>query len=224
MEKMKCSLRSLIEMHSNIPLNVKLSILDEVSLGLRYLHTRDPPIVHRDLTPNNILLSYYIEAKITDLGVAKIMQTRSSQSMTKAPGTTDFMPPECLCDHPIYGLPLDVFSYGGVVLFTVTGLWPQPSSWVQFDPETGNRAVLTEVQRRQQYFNRMSWSTEDLKALVISCLDDNPLRRPQVTEVSVIIRRVRESCSQMGGYDGKSIIAWLAELESPSISSYQQVM
>ena len=56
MEKMQHSLRDLVENYSNIPLNVKLSILDEVCLGLRYLHSRNPPIVHRDLTPNNILL------------------------------------------------------------------------------------------------------------------------------------------------------------------------
>ena len=54
MEKMQYSLRGLVEKYNNIPLNVKLSILDEVCLGLRYLHSRNPPIVHRDLTPNNI--------------------------------------------------------------------------------------------------------------------------------------------------------------------------
>ena len=52
MEKMQHSLRGLVEYYDNIPLNVKLSILDEVCLGLRYLHSRNPPIVHRDLTPN----------------------------------------------------------------------------------------------------------------------------------------------------------------------------
>ena len=75
MEKMQHSLRGLVENYDNIPLNVKLSILDEVCLGLRYLHSRNPPIVHRDLTPNNILLSYRLEAKITDLGVAKVMRS-----------------------------------------------------------------------------------------------------------------------------------------------------
>ena len=57
MEKMQYSLRGLVEKYDNIPLNVKLSILDDVCLGLRYLHSRSPPIVHRDLTPNNIYTS-----------------------------------------------------------------------------------------------------------------------------------------------------------------------
>ena len=96
MEKMQHSLRGLVENYNNIPLNAKLSILDEVCLGLRYLHSKNPPIVHRDLTPNNILLGRCLEAKITDLGVAKVMQTDSEMTMTKVPGTPDFMPPEAL--------------------------------------------------------------------------------------------------------------------------------
>ena len=96
MEKMQYSLKCFVEKHtsSNIPLSVKLSILNEVCLGLRYLHTRIPPIVHRDLTPNNILVSRFLEAKITDLGVAKVMQTTDSvRTMTKGPGALPFMPP-----------------------------------------------------------------------------------------------------------------------------------
>ena len=54
MEKMQYSLRGLVEKYNNIPLSVKLSILDEVCLGLRYLSSRNPPLVRRDLTPNNI--------------------------------------------------------------------------------------------------------------------------------------------------------------------------
>jgi len=219
MEKMSYSLRQLVEKYSNLPLNVKLNILNEVCLGLRYLHTRNPPIVHRDLTPNNILLSSFLEAKISDLGVAKALQATATQTMTIAPGTTDFMPPESLADHPMYGLPLDMFSYGGVILFTVTEMWPKPTSWVQFDPETGNRSVHTEVQRRQQYLQKMTGNATDLKPLVISCLDDNPKLRPSVTEVSITIKAVKESCSQLSGHDGKSVISWLAEQESSSSSS-----
>ena len=219
MEKMKYSLRQLVENHNNISLNIKLNILDEACLGLRYLHTRNPPIIHCDLTPNNILLSPYLEAKISDLGVAKAMQTRSLRSMTKAPGATDFMPPECLCDHPVYGLPLDVFSYGGVVLFTVTGLWPQPSSWVQFDSETGNRTVLTEVQRRQQYLDKMIGRAAELRSVVISCLDDNPKMRPSVTEVSVSVKKIKEAFDRV---DGKSVVSWLAEQDLSSDLQQQQ--
>ena len=214
MEKMQHSLRALVEKYDNIPLNVKLSILDEVCLGLRYLHSRNPPIVHRDLTPNNILLSYRLEAKITDLGVAKVMQTTDAKTMTKAPGTTDFMPPESLADRPVYGVPLDVFSYGGVMLYTITQLWPQPSSWVQFDPDTGRRMVLSELERRQRYLDKMTGGVTDLKPLVMSCLDDNPKRRPLVVQVSMTIKRAKDVCSQKSSRDGMRPIVWWAEVSS----------
>ena len=214
MEKMQHSLRSLVENYDNIPLNVKLSILDEVCLGLRYLHSRNPPIVHRDLTPNNILLGRCLEAKITDLGVAKVMQTTDTKTMTKAPGTTDFMPPECLADRPVYGVSLDVFSYGGVILYTITQLWPQPSSWVQFDPDTGRRMVLSELERRQRYLDKMTGGAADIKPLVMSCLDDNPKKRPPLTHVSMTIKRAKDECSQKSNRDGMSPIVWWAEVTS----------
>ena len=81
MEKVHCSLRDLVEKYDDIPLNVKLSILGEVSLGLRYLHSRNPPIVHRDLTPNIILLGGNLEVRITDLGIAKVAKTDSQKTM-----------------------------------------------------------------------------------------------------------------------------------------------
>ena len=120
MEKMRQSLSSLVENYANIPLNIKLSILDDVCLGLRYLHSRNPPIVHRDLTPNNILLSYHLEAKITDLGVAKVVSSDDQKTMTKVPSTPDFMSPEALSIRPVYGPLLDIFSYGGVILNVTT--------------------------------------------------------------------------------------------------------
>ena len=214
MEKMQHSLRALVEKYDNIPLNVKLSILDEVCLGLRYLHSRNPPIVHRDLTPNNILLNYRLEAKITDLGVAKVMQTTDTKTMTKAPGTTDFMPPESLADRPVYGVPLDVFSFGGVILYTITQLWPQPSSWVQFDPDTGSRVYLSETQRRQRYLDKMTGGAADLKPLVMSCLDDNPKNRPPVVQVSMRVKRVKDVCRQQSSRDGMSPMAWWTEMST----------
>ena len=181
---MQHSLRSFVETYENIriPLHVKLCILDEVCLGLRYLHGKNPPIVHRDLTPNNILLSSHLEAKITDLGLSKVIQLGNTQTMTRAPGTSDFMPPEALVDRPVYSLPLDVFSYGGVILCTITQKWPHPTSWVQFDPNTGKREYLSEIQRRQQYLDMVPEDPADLKLLITACMDDNPNNRPYVTQ------------------------------------------
>ena len=46
LEKMHNSMTSLIKKHDNIPLLVKLSILHDASLGLRYLHDHNPVVIH----------------------------------------------------------------------------------------------------------------------------------------------------------------------------------
>ena len=214
MEKMQQSLRGLVESYDNIPFNVKVSILDEVCLGLRYLHSKNPPIIHRDLTPNNILLTYRLEAKITDLGVAKVVRNDNKKTMTKLPGTPDFMAPEALSKRPVYGPSLDVFSYGGVILNVTTQLWPEPTDPIEFNQDTGKREVVSEVNRRQQYLDKMIGGAADLKALVMSCLNDSPKNRPSVVDVSMAIKKVKEVCSQKSGYDGMSPITWWAEVSS----------
>ena len=218
MEKMQYSLRGLVENYDNIPLNVKLSILDEVCLGLRYLHSRNPPIVHRDLTPNNILLGRCLEAKITDLGVAKVVKTDNKRTMTKLPGTPDFMPPEARTIRPVYGPALDVFSYGGVILNIITQLWPQPTDRTQLNPDTDIWEVVSEVKRRQQYVDKMIGNAADLKPLVMSCLNDSPKKRPLLAQVSMIIKRAKDECSQKSSRDGMSPIAWWAEVTSQQLS------
>jgi len=142
------------------------------------------------------------------------MQTTDTKTMTKVPGTTDYMPPECLADMPFYGLPLDIFSYGGVIPYTITQLWPQPLSWVQFDPNTGRSVYLSEIQRRQHYLDKMTGDAADLKPLVMSCLDDNPKKRSPVAQVSMAIKRVKNVCSEKKSYDGMSPIVWWAEVSS----------
>jgi len=97
MELMDCSLTSCIKEKPAVATGVKLSLLCDVSRGLTYLHTRDPSVIHRDLSPNNVLLTNKLVAKIGDLGVAKVIRADTTKQtrnkLTKAPGTTDFMPP-----------------------------------------------------------------------------------------------------------------------------------
>ena len=212
MEKMQESVTSLVDKHDDIPLLVKLSILQDVSVGLRYLHSRNPPIVHRDLSSNNILVTTHLEAKITDLGVAKAMtMDPKSKTMTKTPGTAVFMPPEALDDKPVYGPPLDVFSFGGVILHITSRQWPTPKSWSQIDPKTRKRITLSEVERRQQYIDMMTESDADLKPLLMSCLEDDPELRPTAADMSEKIKMIKEECSKMTTRDGMDPISWLGK-------------
>ena len=200
MEMMADSLTSFVEKHENIPVHVKYSIVHDVSLGLCYLHNNDPPIVHRDLSPNNVLLTAHHVAKISDLGVAKVIKTDSRKTMTKAPGTVDFMPPECLANSPIYGPPMDVFSFAGIILHTFNQQWPRPTEQVQFDPKTRRRVALSEVERRQQYLDKMIGEAEVLRRLVEECLEDDPAMRPTIATVCERIQVSKDvymkECSQ----------------------------
>ena len=150
-----------------------------------YIYNHDPPIVHRDLSPNNVLLTAHHVAKINDLGVAKVIKTdsRSRKTMTKAPGTVDFMPPESLTDSPVYGPPMDVFSFAGIILHTFNQQWPRPTEQVQFDPNTRRKVALLEVERRQQYLDKMIGEAEVLRPLVEECLDDDPVMRPTIATI-----------------------------------------
>ena len=198
MEKMQFSLSGLVEKHNDINVSFinTVTILNDVCSGLQYLHSRTPTIVHRDLTPNNILLCNHLRAKITDLGMARTLKTTDTR-LTQTPGTPAFMSPECLTDNPVYGLPLDIFSFGGVILYITTRQWPTPSSWISFDHDTGEKLTLSEVQRRQRYLDAMTAAFAKFKPLVISCLDDNPNNRPTVEEVLTEIKEVRK----IGGGD-----------------------
>ena len=154
-----------------------------MSLGLCYLHNHDLPIVHRDLSPNNVLLTAHHVAKISDLGVAKVIKADSRKTLTKAPGTVDFMPPESLASSPVYGPPMDVFSFAGIILHTFNQQWPSPTEQVQFDPKTRKMVALSEVERRQQYLDKMIGEAEVLRPLVEKCLDYDPAVRPTIATV-----------------------------------------
>ena len=206
MEKMQQSLRGLVEKYSNIPLNIKLSILNDACLGLRYLHSRNPPIVHCDLTPNNILLGSHLEAKLTDLGIAKVLSMDDKLIMDKLPATPEYMPPEAQTRHPVYGIPLDVFSFGGVILYTISQKWPELSDRTWFNPDTDKWEVVSEVVRRQVYLDTIPGDIADLKPLVVSCLDDSSKKRPPVTHISVTLKKAKNEC------DGIDPVVWWVQV------------
>ena len=192
MELMDTSLTEFVKT-PNINMKLKISILHDISQSLSFLHDRTSPIIHRDLSPNNILLSRNSVAKISDLGVAKVVKAGTKNTQTKAPGTTDFMPPEALADHPKYSTGLDVFSYGGIILHTVNQEWPTPISSVKYDHKMKPIKVLTEVERRQKYLDMMTAEAEVLKSLVVRCLDNDPANRPTSADLLKTLNQLEVS-------------------------------
>ena len=183
----------------NISMKMKASILYDVAFGLHYLHSHNPPIIHRDLSPNNVLMSRDSVAKISDLGVAKVVRadSRATQTrLTKAPGTVDFMPPESFKEMPNYDTSLDIFSYAGIVLHVVNQEWPSPTNQVSQHPKTGKLTALSEVERRQAHLDKMKGGAEVLKPLVKACLHDLSSKRPSTTALFKLLMPLQVSINR----------------------------
>ena len=114
MEFLPITLTQCLDYHGVLPEEISSSILRDVTLGLRYLHERDNPIIHRDLSANNVLLTPDMSAKISDLGVAKILQVNpiQQQTMSKIPGTWCYMPPETMEEKPHYNSKVCLYASG----------------------------------------------------------------------------------------------------------------
>ena len=128
-----------------LPEAISYGILHDVALGLRYLHEHSPPIIHRDLSANNVLLTSSMSAKISDLGVAKILNITPAQMTqrmsTQAPGTPCYMPPEALMARPAYTSKIDSYSYGVMIIHVLCGRWPFPADAFRPDPQNPDGLV-----------------------------------------------------------------------------------
>lgn len=122
MEKLEMSVADLVDNVPSLPLSNKMSILYDTCNGLVYLHGMKNPIVHRDLTARNILLTSSLSAKISDLGNSLIIDRSPANLADRAsrcPGTLVYMPPEALTGKRGYGPSLDVFSFGHLSLYVI---------------------------------------------------------------------------------------------------------
>ncbi|KAG0457700.1 hypothetical protein HPP92_022857 [Vanilla planifolia] len=89
--------------------------------GLVYLHSHDPPVIHRDLKCDNIFVNGHLgQVKIGDLGLAAVL--RDSQSAHSIIGTPEFMAPELYEEE--YNELVDIYSFGMCVLEMLTAEYP----------------------------------------------------------------------------------------------------
>ena len=128
-EYLPMTLAQCLDEYGVLPDEIGYSVINDVALALSYLHQHSPPVIHRDLSANNVLLTPGMTAKISDLGVAKILDLNPSQmrTMTQTPGTWCYMPPETQVPRPRYSTKVDVFSYGVMMVHLFSGQWPFPT-------------------------------------------------------------------------------------------------
>ncbi|XP_065181722.1 serine/threonine-protein kinase WNK-like isoform X2 [Sycon ciliatum] len=179
-----------------------LSFLADAVAGVRYLHSRDPPVIHRDLTLRNVLIKGQI-AKLCDFGCARLRPTSPADlvgflpDLTACPGNVLYMAPEALQNPPVYDESLDIFSFGVLATSVVTGV--EPSTDMHTSPRTIIRQVeradgtseetvtaITEVERRVVDLERIP-DGHPLKPAIFRCLAVVAEDRPKAEELHEIV-------------------------------------
>lgn len=170
LEFMPYSLRGVIQNMkpaNNHPHHVR-RIAHEIAKGLNYLHMLDPPIIHRDVKAENILLTKDGEGridqvKICDFGVSKLTGEEQAQTYV---GTLAFMAPEIRAGkgRKIYTTAVDIYSFG-VLLYELITLQP------------AHKGI------DKSHFQKLDPEFAPLVQLVDICLVENPKRRPNAKQI-----------------------------------------
>ncbi|GFQ00562.1 probable serine/threonine-protein kinase wnk4, partial [Phtheirospermum japonicum] len=114
------SLRQYRKKHKAVDMKAIKNWAIQVLRGLEYLHSQNPPVIHRDLKCDNIFVNgNHGEVKIGDLGLATIMQKPTAKSVI---GTPEFMAPELYEEE--YNELVDIYSFGMCLLEMVTLEYP----------------------------------------------------------------------------------------------------
>lgn len=184
MEKLDVNLENILEIRMNIPFPLILHVLQDIIEGLIHLHSQKPPIIHRDLTARNVLVNKTsLRAKIADLGNALCMadHVKLTSTLSQAPGTLPYMPPEALIYGPKYNSMLDMFSFGHLALFAVIQKFPKHlQSPTYYDPLTEELKARSEVERREEYIKMLfDKLTKDhvVTKVILQCLHNVPEKR-----------------------------------------------
>ena len=195
MEKMDTSLRRYCEDQSKeeFPLYLKAFVLRQICQALAYLHGQNPPLVHHDLSPNNVLLNAVsFVTKLTDFGMSRAISPSTLSRKSSIKGTPAFMAPEALQNPPQYNEKLDLFSFGNIILSILTHEWPEPDPPTKY--ESDKIVGLTELQRRERYIILLTVLEKQLFLPTLhQCLENRPDKRPSSAVLVQDLQRIESS-------------------------------
>ena len=170
-----CKLGSSDLLIGNMPnADVMWKFIGDVASGLAYLHALQPPIIHQDIKPGNVLIDDNLNYAITDFGIsAKNGGTNpGDDEEEERSGTMAYMAPERFIEGNEPNPPSDIWAFGATLCELVTGEVPfgDEGGWTQVDqhlamPDLPNMPA-------------------DIKRLVYACLDPDPERRPTAQQLS----------------------------------------
>ncbi|XP_048327237.2 MDIS1-interacting receptor like kinase 2-like [Ziziphus jujuba] len=164
----------------------RVNIIKGIVNALCYMHHNcTPPIVHRDVTTNNVLLNSELEAVVADFGTAKLLDPNSSTQTAIHAGTFGYIAPE-LAYTMVVTEKCDVYSFGVVALEMLMGKHPKEVLSSLSSSSTQN-LKLPEILDRRLAPPR---SRSDVRNVVLvasiafACLHANPQHRPTMETVS----------------------------------------
>ncbi len=166
------------EKGSRIPLDLSVLVISRVCSALEYAHRnkdeagRPLKIVHRDISPQNILISFEGEVKLTDFGIAKATSKASTTDRGALRGKLLYMSPEQASGAPM-DRRSDVFSLGVVFYEMITDSKPFLGA-----SEKGILEMVREC-RIEPPRARNPRVPETLERLVMKALEKNPEQRYQ---------------------------------------------
>mmetsp|Transcript_9385 Transcript_9385/g.15140 ORF Transcript_9385/g.15140 Transcript_9385/m.15140 type:complete len:483 (-) Transcript_9385:107-1555(-) len=144
----------------------------QVLSGLEYLHTRSPPVIHRDIKGSNILLGLDGKAKLADFGCSR----KAAQTLTHTMrGSIPWMAPEVIA-HSRHGRAGDVWSFGCFVIEMGTAAVP----WGCFDNQM---AALVKIGLSKQLPALPCNISETCQEFILKCVQREVENRPSATEL-----------------------------------------
>ncbi|KAM7461168.1 hypothetical protein LguiA_029289 [Lonicera macranthoides] len=163
----------------------RVSVVKGIAHALSYMHHDcTPPIAHRDISSNNILLNSENDAFVADFGAARLLSPDSS-NQTVIAGTRGYIAPE-LAYTMVVIEKCDVYSFG-VVAFEITmGRHPGDLLSTLTSSSTENPMVNDVLDPRlSSPMDRLvEWDIVMVMRLAFSCLSSNPKSRPSMQSVS----------------------------------------
>ena len=188
MERMWKSLSSVLEERPNqLSLLIKTHILHDIACGLSYLHGKRDPVIHRHLKAKNILLSEDFKAKIAGLGQAKALEMVGKLQLSSNPGDIDHTAPEATHHKPTYDSKIDIFSFGCIVIHTITEEYPKPANQFQKSIDS-TYFKISETERRKVFLDKML-IVPLLQQITIQCLQMDPFTRPTATYICLELEK-----------------------------------
>ncbi|KAJ1137582.1 hypothetical protein NDU88_003980 [Pleurodeles waltl] len=186
------SLDSLQHRVYPLPWELKIRILYEVALGMNRLHSLEPPLLHLDLKPSNVLLDDEFHVRIADFGLSRFRRGASvaAGAVEDYGGTLEYMPPESLTDDIRYRPTqvFDIYSYGILMWAVLTGEVPYSGAkhdLIKMRIPLGDRPDLDLLEKLGSVEK-----IDELKALMHRCWHQETSKRPTFRECSMDIENI----------------------------------